>query len=206
MIIVALEIWSLLWKCFLFSALSTVPSGRENDAWKPLFPLLFKCSRMLLCAADWGLWGNGLDLCLKSKWAGPLSVDLIFGSGGWPFFGHFSSWAVYRGSLVLLGFGSWWTPEVWDLIHSGPRKNGPLHHSWRWSSIWESTWNVHIPVYEHGSSFQQNVQQGHGWSLHNNHEENSWGIPRIRGANIIGWCWRRNWEMLEYDHSQVPFH
>uniref|UniRef100_A0A2N9IY84 Uncharacterized protein n=1 Tax=Fagus sylvatica TaxID=28930 RepID=A0A2N9IY84_FAGSY len=68
----------------------------------------------------------GWTCVYKSKWAGPLSVDLIFGSGGWPFLGHFSSCAVYRGSLVLLGFGSWWTTEVWDLIHGGPRTNGPL--------------------------------------------------------------------------------
>ena len=44
------------------------------------------------------------DLSLMIKWAGLLLIDLVFGPGGW-LRGHFSSCAVYRGSLDLLGFG-----------------------------------------------------------------------------------------------------
>jgi hypothetical protein len=68
----------------------------------------------------------GWDLNLKSEWAGLLLIDLVFGSGGWLF------WAISPHVLSTVdhwccwALGPWWTTEVLDLIHGGPRKNGPL--------------------------------------------------------------------------------
>ena len=59
------------------------------------FPSLFQIISGFFCAAD---------LSLKSEWAGLLLIDLLFGPGGWLLV-HFSSCAIYRGSLDLLGFG-----------------------------------------------------------------------------------------------------
>ena len=59
------------------------------------FPFLFQIISGFFCAAD---------LNLMTRWAGlPLPL-LGFGLGGW-LLGHFYSRFVYRGSLVLLGFG-----------------------------------------------------------------------------------------------------
>jgi ABC-type glycerol-3-phosphate transport system permease component len=59
------------------------------------FPSLFQIISGFFCAAD---------LNLMTRWAGlPLPL-LGFGLGGW-LLGHFYSCFVYRGSLVLLGFG-----------------------------------------------------------------------------------------------------
>jgi hypothetical protein len=48
------------------------------------------------CAADWNL---------MTRWAGLSSPLLDFLGSVDGFLGHFSSCFVYRGSLVLLGFG-----------------------------------------------------------------------------------------------------
>jgi hypothetical protein len=58
-------------------------------------PSHFQIISEFLCAADWNL---------MTRWAGFSSPLLDFGLGGW-LLGHFSSCFVYRGSLVLLGFG-----------------------------------------------------------------------------------------------------
>ena len=59
------------------------------------FPSLFQIIPGFFCAAD---------LNLESEWVGLLLIDLVLGPGGW-LLGHFSSCAVYLGSLDLLGFG-----------------------------------------------------------------------------------------------------
>jgi hypothetical protein len=116
-----------LWKCDSslemspFSASSTAPREEGKMMLEGHSPSHFQIISEFLCAADWNL---------MTRWAG-LSFPLLdFGLGGWllghfplcfclPWIagvvglwvpggwllGYFSSCAVYRGSLVLLGFG-----------------------------------------------------------------------------------------------------
>ena len=108
-----------LWKCGSslemspFSASSTAPREEGKMKLEGHSPSHFQIISEFLCAAGW----NSMN-----RWAGLCYLLLDFGLGGW-LLGHFSLCFVYRGSPVLLGFGSlvdhwgvgfgpWWTEKI----------------------------------------------------------------------------------------------
>ena len=90
-----------LWECDSslemspFSASSTAPREEGKMMLEGHSPSHFQIISGFFYAADWNL---------MNRWAGLSSPLLDFGLDGW-LLDYFSSCLVYRGSLMLLGFG-----------------------------------------------------------------------------------------------------
>ena len=121
-----------------FSASSTAPR-EEGKKWclRAILPLFFKLFQDSFVRQTWTWWSGGLGF--------PFPL-LGFGLGEW-LLGHFYSHFVYRGSLVLLGFGP--LVDHWDVRFDPPwtEKNGPLHRVrlphmvvYRWVSALRWLW------------------------------------------------------------------